>query len=590
MQLCSQIKAKANAQGVKNFMALWKAYLETVTRQQGISLDNSTAFDGQPIELLCGEYTCDDQCVSVIDRFGFEIVVCSHPIMPIQRLVNIDTDEVKIELAFKRGNIWRTLIFDKKTLASSQQIISLASYGIAVDSENSRDLVKYLTTIETLNYEKLGEISSVGRLGWIRHNDFSPYVENVRFDGDLQFKAMFGAVKPTGSYEEWLALVKEIRKSGTVARIALAASFASALVEPCNSLPFIVHLWGGTEAGKTVGLMLAASVWANPSLGEYIRTFNTTSVGLELYAGFCNSLPLCLDELQIVKNRGSFDDLIYMLTEGIGRGRGAKAGGLQRLQTWRNCTITTGEMPISTGVSGGGAVNRVVEVDCKDEKLFDDPRHVVDVLRKNYGFAGKLFIENLQREGWREFAIDAQKQFYAQLIEGESTEKQAMAGSLILAADYLIDIWLFEDGITIKASDLKQYLTDKATVDQNQRAYEWLLDFIASNPARFAPSANGDYTGECWGATDEHRAYINKSIFDAKMNEAGFNPVSFLSWARRRQLVECDKGHNTKLKRIIKTNNPVRCIWLVLPDSEEDFADVTACTASVTASEQIPFR
>ena len=52
-----------------------------------------------------------------------------------------------------------------------------------------------------------------------------------------------------------------------------------------------------------------------------------------------------------------------MLTEGIGKGRGAKTGGLQRIQTWKNCIMTTGEQPITTGASGGGAVNRISEID-----------------------------------------------------------------------------------------------------------------------------------------------------------------------------------------------------------------------------------
>ena len=111
MQLCNRIKASANACGVKNFMALWKAYLETIQAQQGLVVDNATQFSGQPIELLCGTYFCDDSGVTMIDRFGFEVVVCTHPIMPVQRLVNIDTGEVKIELAYKRGNTWRLIIF-----------------------------------------------------------------------------------------------------------------------------------------------------------------------------------------------------------------------------------------------------------------------------------------------------------------------------------------------------------------------------------------------------------------------------------------------------------------------------------------------
>ena len=185
---------------------------------------------------------------------------------------------------------------------------------------------------------------------------------------------------------------------------------------------------------NTVGLMLAASVWANPAMGAYVKSFNSTNVGLEMYAGFCNSLPLCIDELQVIKNRKTFDDTIYMLAEGVGRNRGAKSGGLQKIQTWSNCTITTGEMPISNGSSGGGAVNRVIEIDCKDEKLFADPRGVVDVIRQNYGFAGREFVEQLRQGSTIELARNMQREIAAELQHGESTE--ANQGSLILTADY----------------------------------------------------------------------------------------------------------------------------------------------------------
>ena len=76
--------------------------------------------------------------------------------------------------------------------------------------------------------------------------------------------------------------------------------------------------------------MLAASVWANPAIGEYIHTFDSTDVGQEVSAGFVNSMPLILDELQIQKDRKDFDKIVYRLCEGVGRVRGARTGGLQK--------------------------------------------------------------------------------------------------------------------------------------------------------------------------------------------------------------------------------------------------------------------
>ena len=71
-----------------------------------------------------------------------------------------------------------------------------------------------------------------------------------------------------------------------------------------------------------------------------------------------------------------------------------------------------------------------------------------------------------------------------------------MAGAMILTADYLTDLWIFQDGNTIKIDDIRQYLTDKSDVDANSRALDWLMDFAASNQQRFDPE---DDHGETWG-------------------------------------------------------------------------------------------
>lgn len=559
LQLRDIIKDKAGAVGVKNFITKWNAFLAEKRKATGCDIENVTAFDGQQTELYCGSYTCDDCGITTVDNFGREIIVCRHPIMPVRRLIDIDTGEVKMEIAFKRGKVWRSIIFDKGTLASANKIVELSKYGIAVDSESARALVAYLTFLEAENYDKIPETNSVGRLGWITDNGFSPYVEDLKYDGDISYQHMFDSVQPSGEFSDWLETIKKIRASGKlIARIMLSASFASVLVDPLGGLPFFVHIWGGTEAGKTVGLMLAASVWANPSMGTYIHTFNSTYVGQEMMAGFCNSLPLCLDELQCIKDRQDFDKLIYMLTEGIGKGRGAKSGGLQRLATWKNCILTTGEQPITTGASGGGAVNRIVEIDCKDEKLFDDPQGVADAARKSYGHAGRIFVGKLEEDN-AESAKALYKQFYSKLSSGNSTEKQCMAGAMILTADKLIDDWIFNDGETLTVKEIAQYLTTRDDVSQNERAYDWLMDFVASNQNHFAFDSQEEQLQsriEQWGIIEFDWVYIIKSVFDREMANAGFNPSSFLSWAKRRGKLDCESGRRMAKKKTIGNVRP----------------------------------
>lgn len=574
-QLREKIKKKAGAIGVKNFLALWKAYLETKAAQNNtfnVGL-NSTQFDGQKLELVSGEYQCDDFGVTTTDRFGFEVQVCPHPIMPVQRLVNIDTGIVKVELAYKRKKRWRSVIVDKSTISSAQKIVELSNNGIEVNSENARDLVRYLSTVESLNYDDIPETESVGRLGWITDHGFSPYVDGVTFDGDQSCRSIFEAVHQEGDYNVWLDCVKRVRTDNVIAQMMISASFASALIEPCNALPFFFHTWGFSGTAKTVCLMVAASVWANPSSGKYIQTFNSTNTGLEIKAGIINSLPLCVDELQVISNRKKFDDIIYMLCEGIGKVRGAKSGGIQKTYQWANCTITTGEMPINNESSGGGAVNRIVEVDCGDMELVHNPRDVVSVVKNNYGWAGKKFALALQDDAVIDEARKAYNFYNVELSKSGSTDKQSMAAALILTADFLAEKIVFNDGKLLTMDDISPYLTSKEAVDQNARAYDFILDIVASNPLKFTPNGDGKYQGECWGCMDDGYIYIIKSIFDLKIQEGGYNSTSFLSWAKRNGYIIGDSdGKNTKHKRI--NDYPTRCVWLKRNDSDEEKCNI----------------
>ena len=90
-----------------------------------------------------------------------------------------------------------------------------------------------------------------------------------------------------------------------------------------------------------------------------------------------------MDELQILNKRSDFDDIIYRLCEGTGRLRGKKDGGIQNIKTWRNCIITTGERPITSMSSGGGAVNRVIEIECNGGKFFKNPREFCRTIQAN---------------------------------------------------------------------------------------------------------------------------------------------------------------------------------------------------------------
>ena len=416
----------------------------------------------------------DEYGVSRLNEMGAEVEVISHPIMPIRRITNIETFESKLEIAFCRGNSpWKNITVSREQLASAQKIIGLAKQDIAVNSENAKEVVRFLSTLESQNYNDLPKQNSISRMGWLPDGRFMPYVDDITYDGEEgpEFEKVYRELKPTGDESVWMNIAKNVRNGDSVpARIALAAGFAAPLVKLLDALSFVVHIWGEKGCGKSVGLMLAASIWGNPDIGGLAKTFNGTKVSFEVLSAFCCNIPVMIDELQIANdNRKNFDELIYMLCEGASRSRGLKTGGLQLQKRWLTTIITTGETPIIQSNSGGGAAVRTIEVNFKNAPLFGDDqtaRKVAGQLKKNYGFAGKRFVQALYKKEVITALQALQTKYYNELT-GDIDGKQVLSASILLAADALATKAIFRDGKNLTSEELKEFLITKEESDVN---------------------------------------------------------------------------------------------------------------------------
>lgn len=577
--MTNQLAEYANTVGIRatGFKRMLKVYTDSKNPQykKTIMCNSLTRFTGQLFELDAGEWHADDFGIYRIGKQGEEFA-CPHPLIPVERLVNIDTGVEKLRIAFCKGDKrWRYAIVEKSVLASRQKILQLADQGVAVTSECAPLLVQYISDLENLNYNEIPESKSVSRLGYIPDEGFSPYVDGLIFDGDINFRHIFGAVKAHGRRKEWYSLAKEIRRGNVMARIVLAASFASVLVKPCGALPFFVHLWGGESGtGKTVALMLAASVWGDPEPGRYIQTFNSTVVGREKLAAFLNHLPLCVDELQLARDaRGRVMFDVYALAEGVGRTRGTKTGGIDQTPTWSNCILTTGETPITGGSSGAGAVNRVIEIECRTaEKIIDDGHAVSTAVKRHYGFAGREFVEQLYNDPANlERAAELYHGFFKALSDNDTTEKQAMAAAVILTADTLATDWLFEDGQALTVQEVAQFLASKAAVSSGERGYRYMCDWVTQNANKMRACSD---IGEVYGLIQDNTAFVISSVFRRAAEEAGYSTPALLSYLKQRGLIDTRGRAMTKNKRI--NGVATECVAMTLPledDDERSIAD-----------------
>lgn len=536
-----------------------------------------TAWEGQPFAVNVGNYILDGD--GIREQNGSLMVpVCSHPIMPSKRYIDIESGEESIDLSYKRDGRWNTITVEKTLISDAGKIVPLSGKGISVTSENARALVRYLSYVDDRNRAQIPIERISTHIGWVGEKEFVPYAPGISYGGMESLRQMFDTIQPHGSYELWLDEAKRIRaEAGSVpARLALAASFASPMLIKLGALCFMVHLWSARSgSGKTVTLELAASVWGNPDVGYYVKSLKATTVAIEQMAVFCKHLPLPLDELQTIQTQDKFDEIIYMLCEGHGKERGSRNGGLRATPSWRNITITNGEMPIIGDNSKAGSVNRVIEIEGQQDFL-SDPQRTAHAVQANYGHAGRAFIEQLP-----EHLADARKRY--EELSGElmrhCTSKQALSAAALLAADELSEKLIFQDGVRLKISDILPYLKTDRDVDTNRRAHEWLLGWVSENYTSFVRElTNGEDATEqglkVLGKIEQKPgggrvAWINQKVCKEILTNAGYNFKSYFNWAKARSLLDRkdQKEYEYTPKIGIRTGNVTRCIGILIDKS-----------------------
>lgn len=521
-----------------------------------VIVENITNFFPDSVEksypqMACGSWIATENGIFSSETSKAKDLVCHHPIMPVRRLKNIETGEEQITIAFKRDGYWTEITVPKIEVVTSRAITNLARFGVQVNSENARLLVKYLADLEMWNADMIDIQHSTSKLGW-HGNVFVPYDLSIVFDGEYRFRTLFQSIQEQGEYFKWVTLAKQVRSCGRLEpRIALAASFASVLIQPLDALPFIVDFYGQTGGGKTVTINIAASVWGNPAPGAYVGNFRSTDTSLETRADMLNNFPMILDDSKNASQyiRDNYETLIYNLCSGKGKGRSNKELGAAKENTWSNVTICNGENPISEFADSGGAINRIIEIECSED-IYENPAEINSIVMKNFGFAGRVFVGNIKKFGSDE--LKAMKTGIEKEFEKYNfPAKQVMAIATLLLADKLATDCIFQDGRALTVADVAGIPTRKKDVSEGQRCYEFLLESLVVYGQHF--DAQYDSIDQ-WGFI-ENDAFGNDYVFfyiaplDAMLKKNGFSRKAFTAWAMNRGLLRCSGDRDTYVRR-----------------------------------------
>lgn len=491
--------------------------------------ENTTHFTGQPLALRCGDWIADDEGIRRMTTKGnggdFTYQWASKiPTMPTGILVNAETGDERIRLDFYKAGKWASVTADRADVASKNRIVNLANHGLEVTTDNAQYLVKYISECVTENPADMPRETYIDHFGWTDDGGFAPYVDGLTIDAGPTGDALVSAITQKGTLDEWLKIVRPLMDN-IYLRLTVAASLAAPLLEIIKGLPYVFHLWGGTGSGKTVGIMVAASVWGNPQFGAIVRTMNMTDNALVGIASTLRNIPFFGDELQTIKDRfNGYDRLLYRITEKTGRARMTADRRVEKPETWNTGFIFTGEEPVTGENSGGGVKNRVIEIEC-DGPVVEHGNQVVRAINEHYGTLGPEYIK-------KALQVDVRAAYdltFAELMKTGTTDKQAMTMALLMVADDIFRIYFLNSEIPgLMVKDVAPFLLSKKQVDVSERAYSAVVDWIAENTDKFYvahedDAEHRDCDGRIWGGRSGNEVSVNKSVLMRFMAEEGFN-------------------------------------------------------------------
>lgn len=525
IELTQQARAKAidfncEPKFNKKYKIFRDRYIKSLRSKESLQTDFD--FSGEDsftykMKLSCGKWIANQtegvykkEVVRSGNDMKIEKVFASTiPVFIAERILNIDENIEKVRIAFYKDQKWQTIITEKNTISTKTKILQLANLGIEVNEINAKNLIEYFA--ELLSQNEYPPVKGITRLGWI-NSEFVPYTDKYSFDGGNSFKSIYEGIRQKGDYTKWKKYIKQLKDRSKTVRFMLSVSFASVLVKVFNINSFIVHLWGTSGKGKTVTQMICGSVWGNPAKNKMLVSLDNSKVASERTLAFLNNLPFIPDELQTIKNiyKNDYSSMVYSLTEGRGKGRGTVDGGIDKGTEWDNISILSGEEPITANTSSEGVKNRVIEIE-DNGNIIEDGNAVVTFIQENYGWAGKNFVEIIQRLD-KEKLYELRNNYVTELIKITKYKKQNNAISVILVADYIASKYIFDEKpLTVK--DIKEYIRNDT--DEADRIIEIILNIAESNINNFRDNTNPnkEVYGQVWGELDRARDGYNGTIF-----------------------------------------------------------------------------
>lgn len=427
----------------------------------------------------------------------------------------------------------------------------------SVDGTPNKKLLQYINEQQYQNQSNV--LTQVKKTGW--HNDSKSFVLPMRTIGEASYIFDAGSngdnpYKQSGTVDEWKQNIGRFCVGNPNLIVAVCVALAGALVSKAGTVGGL-HFYGDSSTGKTTLLSVASSVFGDST---YLRTWRATHNGIEAQNQLFNDFILVLDEMSQC-NPSEIGDIIYMLGNGVGKGRAKKDLTSQEQARFQLVTLSSGEKTVSEFVSSAGRkatagqAVRLIEIPVKQKygafnKLHGKKdgaelsKHFKTAIQKYHGEIGIRWIETLLAntddmlnlretlndcfdvlENQQKTALNSEEKrglsfFVLLAFAGEYATKHELTGwsegDAVNAVEHVFKLWREHNGMAGTASQ------EDATIIKSVK------DFIDKHQfSRFAKLRDDESTEKvlnCVGRIKIKRGGMKQYLFhEAGLTEAAGN-------------------------------------------------------------------
>ena len=245
---------------------------------------------------------------------------------------------------------------------------ALAHQGVTIAPDRkARELFQCYLMTYPVNTQSL----CVDSVGW--HDDIYvlPHQNIGGNDPDaVVYQASHGLdnrYQQVGTIAQWRNEIAKPVHAHSKLVFSLSTAFAGQLLKPLGQQGKGFHLKGTSSKGKSTALNLACSVWGNPK--TFFRTWKATGNALEHTAHLHNDGFLALDEIGEIANPKELGNTVYMLSNGLGKGRMSRQLAMRETKRWDLNFLSNGECSLKDIMQENGQKTklgqeiRLIEID-----------------------------------------------------------------------------------------------------------------------------------------------------------------------------------------------------------------------------------